>query len=1269
MTKSLALLISLQIYAPLSAQELTSSKVIPELMMPPNAKLAVIGDNKSHGIFSPTALCLDEKGNILITETWRFMDNRGIDDNRQRRFWVKEDIASRSTADRLKLYERYYDKIKPEHYTTHSEKIRILTDPNNDGVFDANKVYADQFNHPLDGTAAGIFSLNGTTYFACIPHIWALKDKDGDGISDERKSLQDGFGVHVSLSGHDLNGFALSPDGRIYATIGDRGLNIKTKEGKQWILSSEGSVIRFDPDGSNMEIIHTGLRNPKEIAFDQFGNGISVDNNSDQGDQSRVVYIVDQADSGWDIGHQVLHSFHDAVDLAEHPINRWMAEKMWEPENDAQPAFILPPIANFTGGPSGLTYDPGVGAHPDFAGKFLVCDFRGASTNSSINSFGIEPAGASLKFVNPKLFNTGVTPTDVEYGYAGGLYVTDFQGGWISKAQGRVYKITPDQPVHGDKVNEVKSLISQGIETLPVEKLENLLGHPDMRVRLRAQLALASKNEAVTSFTKAVTQSENQLKRLHGVWGLGVLARKNDDQKATAELIKWIADKDSEVRTQVMKTLGEAPMNDALTTALAQGLIDTNQRVSFHAALSIGRHSGIKLQKQAIDFIMISPTDAYHRHAGHIALIATTPDLTSLQNHASEKVRLAAVLGLKRQKSPALVNSLNDSDPKVYLSAIQAIHDQQLTDLQPAVAKLIDKPLLKLTPMMQRRLIYSAFRSGGAENIKRLCHFAADQSRDIDQRKEAFRLLDIWLTPPSTDQSLGKHSPITRDSNESKIHTDTLTTEVKSLLNSDVLCVKNAFYFIQKFKLNLPDLTPSKLGKLIEDDLLDDSVRVQILTLLTSKSPEIGVSEAKKFSVHKNTALAIESLKILVKLAPQYPATHQVLIEATSREQAQIQQQSWLLFNAQSVDKLNDHLVKAIANLSDNAQQNLAAIEILEVAKSSKDPKVIAALNTYQSSLQASDPLAPWLPSLYGGDAKNGEQIFLNQGAAQCAKCHNYHYNSVHDGGGNAGPNLSGVAKRYNHLRKDLLEAIIVPNAAIAVGFGTVTVEFEKGNVTGNYLANQPDGIIVQIGNDPTLIPHTEYKNLIFSPSSMPSMKEKLTPREARDVIAFLDSLSDDSKNPKIAPIKAKPFDIKSIQATEPGKEIPLAEKQKQLYDMNCMACHQANGEGNVTFPPLAKSEWVAGDKDTLIKMQLLGLNGPIKVKGKVYNGIPMPSNARLNDEEIANVLTYVRSSWGNNASEITAAEIAKLRKEIGNSTTPLDASKLIHPDDSKPTK
>ena len=119
--------------------------------------------------------------------------------------------------------------------------------------------------------------------------------------------MAEGFGVRVSLSGHDLNGFTLGPDGRIYGTMGDRGFSLVTKEGVAYDYPNQGAVFRFEPDGSGFEIFHTGLRNPKEIAFDALGNAFTVDNNSDQGDAARVVYLVEGGDSGWEMEHQAMY--------------------------------------------------------------------------------------------------------------------------------------------------------------------------------------------------------------------------------------------------------------------------------------------------------------------------------------------------------------------------------------------------------------------------------------------------------------------------------------------------------------------------------------------------------------------------------------------------------------------------------------------------------------------------------------------------------------------------------------------------------------------------------------------------------------------------------------------------------------------------------------------------------------------------------------------------------------------------------------------------
>lgn len=119
------------------------------------------------------------------------------------------------------------------------------------------------------------------------------------------------------------------------------------------------------------------------------------------------------------------------------------------------------------------------------------------------------------------------------------------------------------------------------------------------------------------------------------------------------------------------------------------------------------------------------------------------------------------------------------------------------------------------------------------------------------------------------------------------------------------------------------------------------------------------------------------------------------------------------------------------------------------------------------------------------------------------------------------------------------------------------------------------------------------------------------------------------SKNPEIAKLNL---------------EIQM-EKGQRVYLQNCSMCHQAQGEGIPSvFPPLAKSDFLVQDKARAIGLVLNGLSGPITVNGSKYDGVMPP--VILNDEQVANVLTYVNQSWGNKGSVITQAEVKAVRDE-----------------------
>jgi mono/diheme cytochrome c family protein len=101
-----------------------------------------------------------------------------------------------------------------------------------------------------------------------------------------------------------------------------------------------------------------------------------------------------------------------------------------------------------------------------------------------------------------------------------------------------------------------------------------------------------------------------------------------------------------------------------------------------------------------------------------------------------------------------------------------------------------------------------------------------------------------------------------------------------------------------------------------------------------------------------------------------------------------------------------------------------------------------------------------------------------------------------------------------------------------------------------------------------------------------------------------------------------------------------------KVYLVNCSSCHQTNGKGMPgAFPPLAGNPVVTGDPKTVIHIVKYGLTGKIEAEGNSYNGIMPPWGSQLSPGDIAQAITYIRSSWGNNASAVTAAQVSAVSK------------------------
>ncbi len=119
----------------------------------------------------------------------------------------------------------------------------------------------------------------------------------------------------------------------------------------------------------------------------------------------------------------------------------------------------------------------------------------------------------------------------------------------------------------------------------------------------------------------------------------------------------------------------------------------------------------------------------------------------------------------------------------------------------------------------------------------------------------------------------------------------------------------------------------------------------------------------------------------------------------------------------------------------------------------------------------------------------------------------------------------------------------------------------------------------------------------------------------------------------------------KPVAAKAPSTAEPSLVNGKLLYKKYCLVCHQSDGGGVMGLnPPLIKTDYVLGDQKRLINIILKGLNQDLEIDGETYAN-PMPALGHLSDQEVADVLSFVRNSFGNKASAITPAQVKAVRK------------------------
>lgn len=983
--------------------------------------------------------------------------------------------------------------------TVDKEEIYRISDRSEDGIADYSQLYLRDFHDRETDVAGTVLFNNGDVFIGVAPDLWRTSDTNEDGIADAKTSISSGYAVHIGFRGHGMSGLTTGPDGRIYWSIGDVGLNVEGPDGKKWVYPNQGAILRSDPDGSNFEVFAAGLRNPHEFSFDKYGNLISVDHDGDHaGEQERLIYIINGSDSGWRINWQ----FGKYTDPKNNEYKVWMDENYFKPQFDKQAAHILPPLASYHNGAAGMAYNPGTALSDKWKDHFFISDFVGSPSGSAIHAFDLKPKGASFELDTDQPIMQGILPTGLDFGPDGALYFADWIESWNTNDKGRIWKIDTPAETHSEVRQKTKQLLAKDFSSYPDDELANFLNHEDMRVRKEAQFELVNRSSKQI-LLNAIQQQEHQLERIHGIWGIGQLARNNVGE--AEPLVSYLDGNDPEIRAQVAKTLGDVRYQSA-TEALLPLLKDESLRVQFFATEALGRIQDKTAIQPIVDMLEANDDkDVYLRHAGAIALarIGDVNAVSQLSDHPSEAVRIAAVVALKRLEAPEVARFLTDESEFVVTNAARAINDDAFIDeALPDLALMLNQQKFQNTPLL-RRAINANLYNGTTDDADRLASFATREDVTDSLRAEAIATLSVWPNPSVLDRVTGRYRG--ENHNYKEDATQAISSIIDPLLSGKNGMVKIALVeAVGTLKMND---AASDLYALMEGTSTPE-VKIAVLNSLQKLDyQEIDQAVATALS-SDDQRVRMTALRITPSL--QISNSQKVtLLSSVLNDGSTIEQQSAIkalgtIDSEESRKILQDQFKKLIAG----SLPREIHLEIVNAADSSESGELTSMLEQYENNKPDNDILAQYQEALYGGDAEQGSRIFYNDNTAQCIRCH-----AVGGDGGDIGPDLSTIGNSLN--REQLLESMVAPNKRIPPGYGSVSITTEKGRTIQGTLEKETETYITikKSDADTMQVAKEEIAEQTISPSAMYSMEGLMSKSELRDLVEFLSHRTQQADN------------------------------------------------------------------------------------------------------------------------------------------------------------
>jgi putative membrane-bound dehydrogenase-like protein len=450
------------------------------------------------------------------------------------------------------------------------DEIRLVEDTDGDGYADKANVFAKGFN-----SIQGLAYHDGTLYVMHAPFLTALRDTKGTGVANERRDLLTGLGLAPEKNPsrlHCANSVVVGHDGWLYLAMGDNGLDVVRPEGDRLVLQG-GGILRCRPDGRDLHVFATGLRNIYDVALDAELNVFVRDNENDGG-----TYMI-----------RVCHSFHGA----DHGYPYLYEER---------PDEALPPLADLGLGSSagGVCYLEKQ-FPPEYRGNLFFCEW-----GKSVVRYQPQRQGSSFAPLQEATFAAGAAddpygfhPTDLVVQSDGTLMVSDWADGQRPKrGRGRIYHIAW---VGDGKAKDAPKPKGNGIDYMLAQlNSESYYERCEAQGILRVVEAMDRvKRNHPTTLTGALTKNSlGSRARLHAIWALASLqdpsienllhlTKSDPEPSVRAQAVRAVADLTDPVLTK--HKLDAGPGDADLAVRLAGLAKDQDSRVLLEIVIALGR--------------------------------------------------------------------------------------------------------------------------------------------------------------------------------------------------------------------------------------------------------------------------------------------------------------------------------------------------------------------------------------------------------------------------------------------------------------------------------------------------------------------------------------------------------------------------------------------------------------------------------------------------------------------------------------------------------